>query len=340
MNDKKLIEIIQTVLYGKKIDDLPSGDTIWDTLLEAASRNRVLYYFASQVESNYRSCLSSVIRKKIEMIISEGNIWQERLKNTLLFIKDNFSKYNILYLIVKTKRNIPYVTYDVDVLIREEDFLKVKEILNAEGQFTKHPGKQSKNQINFFGNDLLTIDIHKDFTWQGFRYLEKDIVWKKYTNTIIASIEVPIPTSPIEFILYVAHLVYERRYITLLDLNNLVDLSNVISDYSTILEQTEQFGWKNSFLNLISILNSLSYHIYPYFRKVLPLSTEELKISEKGFEMPYFIPSLHVLSSFKEKIVFERKIPYWDIAYYIYTTFRYHISGKKRFPYYIDWLKK
>lgn len=335
--DKESTELVQKVLFCAGIENLPAGSAFWLDILKAASRNRVLYCFALELKKRYGPGLPGAIPERLADIITAGDKWQQRLKHTLLFIKERFAGAGIPFLAVKTRRSIPYVTYDVDILVRQEDYPRVSSTLQGEGEFCRHPGKQSRSQMNFFGSQLLTIDIHKDFSWQGFSYLDKDAPWQGIVSSRIAGADVFIPSAEIEFLLYAAHIIYERRHITLLDLNNLVALSKEIKDAQALLRQVRKFGWQSSFIRLLSLMNGLTRQIYPFFKdefNFVPLPRAEIRAR---FQMPYFLSPVTVAGFFREKIMFDRRIPFWDIAYYIFATARYYLGGRRQFPYYRQW---
>ena len=89
------------------------------TLEEAryASNNRILYDVVCKVKGN----LAVQIKK-------EGDKWLKKLKDTLSYIKKTLGN-EIPYLIVRTYKFVPYVTYDVHPIISIEQMEEIVESL-------------------------------------------------------------------------------------------------------------------------------------------------------------------------------------------------------------------
>lgn len=316
-------------------------------LINLASRNRVLFYFCQQLLQHKNLPISEEQQIYLKKIHDQGSVWQGRLKRTVSFILDTFSRHGIPFLIVKTDRLIPYVTYDVDLLVRPEDFEKTKEMLASLGELGRHPGKQSQKQVNFFGDELLTIDIHKGFYWQGFSYVDEQLAWKNQRSARLEDIEYPAPCLEIELILEFAHLIYERRYITILDLYFLDSLLKQGLDVNLIGQQVVQFSWRYSFLAMFDILHALANEVFPgepwnaFSRQIgKTFGLKRRKKTIGRIDLPFLLSPIIVSRFFWEKISASKKMRLWDMAYYCYATTRYFLSGRKRFPYYIEWFER
>lgn len=307
-------------------------------ILKKASQNRVLYAFCDYMVKEQNHCLPLKLKEDIHKIVAWGESWQSKLRRTLLFINSFFPEQNIPYLIVKTYRSIPYVTYDVDVLVNPSDFTVLKSKLKHVGNLGKHPGKQTKKQVNFFGSNLLTIDLHEDFSWQGASYMDESIAWRSPRKQEIAGVTCPIPNLEVEFLLEAAHLLFERRYITLLDYIFLCRMSREYLDKHLLLEQVQTHGWGDAFLALVSIVNSVDsfFHDSEHnFRFQLLPST--LQFGDNVCDMPYFLSPLLISKVFYEKFRKKGHFPKWDYLYYLFTLSRYYVTGKRRYPYYREW---
>ncbi len=230
----------------------------------------------------------------------------EKTQKTLDFVKENLPDS----LLVKTYKFIPYITNDLDILVSSKQEL--------EGfQEKHHPGKQDKFQKNYFREDLLRIDLHEDFYWQGFKFVD---VEKVFENTQIVEYfgrEVRIPSYTFEFILNCAHILFEKRYITLQDfhyLKKLIDEEKI--DWKVVEAQAKKYGWWGS-LNLLH-------------RKMA-------KQEEKWEPFPLFLSWREILGIYWEKCRFEKKVPLFDILYYVFARARGKLGIKTRYPYYLHW---
>tara|TARA_B100002003_G_C14110859_1_gene534308 strand:+ start:683 stop:1735 length:1053 start_codon:yes stop_codon:yes gene_type:complete len=324
------------------ISNLDISESDWINLLELAAKNRVLYTVSKNILLYYSSIPIS-IKPKIDEICKIGDIWNTKLQNTLEFINDSFSNQNIDYLIVKTSRSFPYITYDVDVLVHPDDYVDSINFLNEFGKSFTHPRKQGKFQKNIFINKLLNIDLHKDFSWEGSKYVSNRFVWTNHQKNRIAEITCPTPNSDVELLINMAHVLSERRYLTLLDLVYIWDLSVKVKNWDIVFRQLQLFKWMEPFLNLALIVTQLYGKLFGGKDIVESFPRERLETCSKQYflgdniEMPYFLPISFVMDTYRYRISEKRTIPLWDIAYFFFTTIRYHISRKRRFPYYLFW---
>jgi len=305
-------------------------------ILKEASRNRVLYAFCDKLIKNRSGSIGPFLEETVRRVLADGDLWQLKLRNTLLFINSFFSQHNVPYLVVKTYRSIPYVTFDVDVLVHPSDFTFVYSKLKEIGELGKHPGKQTKKQVNFFASNQLTVDLHENFSWQGSTYLDDSFAWMNTRKQEIAGVVCPIPSAEVETILEAAHLLFERRYITLLDYIYLRRMSEKPLDGQAIHKQVQCHGWDDAFTSLLATVNEINY-FFEGTELNPALLARNGELSVKEFDMPYFLSPLAVVKIFYEKYRKQDYFPKFDFLYYFFTLTRYHISGKRRYPYYIEW---
>jgi len=307
-------------------------------ILKKASQNRVLYAFCDKLIKERGHLLHPKLEESMHRIVAWGESWQSKLRQTLLFINSFFSEQNVPYLVVKTYRSIPYVTYDVDVLVNPLDFIALTSKLKQLGELGKHPGKQTKKQVNFFASNLLTIDLHEDFSWQGSSYLDESIAWTNTRKQDITGVSCPIPSLEVEFLLEAAHLLFERRYITLLDYIYLYRMSRKALDKHLLLKQVQTHGWDEAFISLVAIINMINSFFHNSEHDLLFHGYHSnIQISGDRFDVPYFLSPLLVSKVFHEKYRKKGYFAKWDYLYYLFTFSRYYITGKRRYPYYIEW---
>lgn len=274
------------------------------------SNNRMLFY----------TLRSSKKDKLTNYYFRIGKHWINKLKKTLIFLDSFFRKHHISYLIVKTYKHIPYVTFDVDVLVKERDFIKsITLFKNQHFDLGKHPGKQSLKQINLFKNGFLTIDLHKGFFWQGKQFFDEQLAWVKTRSAKISDINVSIPNNFIEVLLNLAHILHERRYITYLDYFFLIKELKTI-DKTGLLKQADKYAWGSSLRDLLSIIDFI-------------------KVNYGSINFPYMLPFRLSLKTFTERYKKTRYFPKFDFFYFLFTTLRYYITNKKRLPYYNHWFR-
>ena len=317
MKDIYSQKIIDLLILNKEVN-FSSLET--ERVLAKASKNRVLFEFCSKIIDSQKKNIDFPIKT----IIKEGNLYLDKLRKTLLLIND---KLPAPYLIVKTDRGHQYVTYDVDLLI--EDSAQIANFLQAKN----HPQGRLRKQINLIGDDLLTIDVHRGFFWQGSQYLDKDLVWKFPRRKSIQGIEVPIPSREIELTVNLAHFLFERRYLTILEFWYFYDEFRNDVDREFIYNQAKKYGWDKSLQLALSALETLSREFTGRRRlfsdKVLP---------RNNIYFPFFLTLNEGLSIFKEKYFKRKELPYYDLAYFLFAYSRYRLGGEKLLPYYREWV--
>lgn len=197
-------------------------------------------------------------------------------------------------------------------------FFRVIKLFEHEGlAFEKHPGKQSFKQINFLRNDLLKIDLHNGFHWQGNTFFDERLVWKNTRFVSMLGVKIQIPALFVEVLLNLAHILYERRYVTLLDYFFLKDAIKKV-DIDNLLKQANKYAWDNSLSDLLGIFNFLSSNF-------------------NNIKFPYILPLSLCIKTFNERYIKIGYFPKYDFAYFIFTTLRYYFTNRKRMPYYSHW---
>jgi len=340
--EQNLDPTTQTILRGinQTIGHINYGNVDWDRTLRQASLNRVLYLFSRNL---LEGASPSPLLENLELIVSEGDRWLNELRKNLEFISVSFSQAAIPFLIIKTYRNLPYVTFDVDVLVRPEDFGKAERVLQESGAKLEYfsPKKQTNIEIS----PLLKIDLHKDLYWQDSTFLDLDFVWKQPRTQKIEAVACPIPNLEAELALTIAHTLYERLHLTLLEFLFIKSAWEQVK-WETISFQAIKHGWERAFCRFISIFNQLDQKVYPPLEqkeKDLLSSFQEngLKIPKvkirSPVSFPYLYPALYGLEVWGETLLRKRCPPLYEGSYYLFALFRYHLSNKQRVPMYDHW---
>jgi hypothetical protein len=188
---------------------------------------------------------------------------------------------------------------------------------------------------------LLRIDLYGNLLWQGVEYLDTDFVWKEPRERKIQGISCPIPNLEADLALLIAHILNERRYITLLDLLTIRDSSNKV-DWDCILEQSKKHGWFKSFLRFTSIVNEINRIIYQQDQEPLIDSQvtklDPLKSTIKTpLSMPYMYSIPQAMEVFWEWSRKAMCIPIYDILYFFWARQRFYCSHRQKVPVYGHW---
>lgn len=309
-------KIIDFLILGKKIHLALSEE---DNILKKASVNRILYELCAQRKK--AKIFKSI--SKIDQIIKEGDFYLRKLAATLKYINKEFTADK---LVVKTNKIHRYITYDVDLLVKNPKFFVNKLQVSA------HPQSEKRKQTNLISKDLLTIDLHRGFFWQGSEYLDIEKVWFHPQKVLIQDIAVLTPSREVEVLINLAHLLFERRYLTILEFWYFFDEFKKGLDLGFIFNQAKDYQWIESLQIALAALETLARE-YTGEKGIFSSNI----LSRRSVYFPFFFSLSEVLNIFKEKFVKKKEFPMYDIGYYLFATLRYYLSGKKVFPYYREW---
>lgn len=164
---------------------------------------------------------------------------------------------------------------DLDILVTSQDFDRVVVGLKALGYTaSSHDhalgGRIAGVQLNLTRPGRIKIDLHKDFTWRRHRYLDLNLLWKKYPQ--------------VNKFLVMINIIFEKTYLLKHDYLFLKGLK----EDSVFQEQSKMYSWPRT---------------YKYFWRWWS-SLDEIK------QFPVFLSSWLVLISFFEKFDFVSFIYY------------------------------
>ena len=327
--------------------ELPQPPRFWYDLLEQAAQNRLLYATSHAILR--LDPLPVSLRPALQRVVDSGEAWQARLKATLQFVVGTFQNHGIAALIVRTAQAVPYVTFDVDVLVRPSDFQKAVAVLQEQGAtITSHDtslgGRRRGAQVNVRKNGLLTIDLHQDFTWQHRSYMDEEYVWKAPSISEIQGVMVPTPRPEAALLIALAHLACESFYLTLNDLLQLRPFLARIEDPASMATQVARHGWTQGYGRIVRLWDTLSRSVLPWSESTLPAHRLQMPPSavESNASCPAWLPWGDVTAVFLEPLWHRRAIDVTALAYAGYCRIRQCVPrsnqrGARRWPYYDNW---
>jgi hypothetical protein len=312
----------------------------WQKVLRRASTNRILYAFAIAVLRAPNIPKPSQLIKNLTLIVAGAENYLSKLEATLKVVCRYFSETNIPFLIVKTRRDLPYVTLDVDVLVTPNDFPKAGTMLRLAG--AKLTTDERKSECSAWLPGLLRIDLHKGFFWQGSSYLDSFLPWEDLRSQDICNVRCPTPSLDIEVLLAIAHTIGERLHIPYLEFLFIKNASRSVN-WETIADQAARYRWHKSLVRFASIVNMLHRRLYPSEQEpLITLRDSKLDISSLQVRtrvgMPYLYPVSYAIETFLERWNPTKPTDLlFDLGYYLFAKVRFHCSGKLRVPIYRDW---
>jgi len=321
----------------------------WVYLLKRASQNRVLYLFARNLAEMPTAQHPPALLERLQKITTQGEIRLRRLGDTLEFVTSELEQHKVPYLVIKTDKYIPYVTFDVDLLVREEDFDAVQRLFSAKGvEILPHSsllGRKPGKQMNCLKPGLLNIDLHTEITWQGSDYIEPVLFWQNTRRLTRHGVTFDVPSLEVEFMVDCAEVLYERFYFHLLHLLSLRKFCRQSMDWELIFEHTRRYGWQNAFANLLVLLEGTSARLLKGEPFTLPLEVRDRAQQLTGRKtlpavdvLPHLFSPARVVTIFWERIRRRRHFDPVCFSYWLYTRLRYVATRGRRFPLYLDWI--
>jgi len=328
---------------------LDSGELHSKLLLKRASQNRVLYLFTKKLANSSLSQRHSKLLRDLSEIVAQGEKRMRTIGDTLEFVASELEGNEISYQVIKTEKYLPYVTFDVDLLVKEEDFFDVQRLFSSRGvEILPHPsllGRKPGKQVNCLKPGLINIDMHTEITWQGSDYIEPTLFWQNTRRLTRQGVTFNVPSLEVEFLIDCAEILFERFYFHLLHMLSLREFCLRPMNWELIIEQTHRYGWQNSFAWLMLLLDETSAGLMQDNSSILPhdvRSFAEKTVGRKTIPsrntLPYLFPISRVINIFWERIRRRRHFDPVCFSYWGYTRLRYIATLGKRFPLYQDWI--
>lgn len=309
-------------------------------ILRFAGRNQMVLQIAGRLVARGSEPLPEDARAWLDEIVGVGLANLAKQRATARVLKGFLMGLGIQFLVAKTWRPQPYFTRDIDVLVHPENWNQVIEELNTRGLAAgHHRGRSDDAQRNVKSQELLTIDLHSAFTWMGFEHCSSEALWQNPVERDYQGVGVNSPTPAVEFLLLCAHIVHERRFMTLLDVQFYLWLLAEV-DESEPEELAAEAGWIQE---------------YQWFRSWAEAQIKELLevevgvgLRSMGFSDRSVAPS--VLERFPVNTPYFAAVRgyvrsvrrgYWpgwfDPTYFVYSRIRQFATGGKYLPYFTPW---
>ncbi len=310
-------------------------------LLEAASANRILYLFATKVRT-----VDSDKQELIDAVLEDGEARLDALGDTLRFCERVLSGCGIEFLVVRTDKYVPYVTFDVDLFVEERCFKGAGEAFRGSGcEVLSHDGSLGGRlpgcQLNIRKERLLQIDMHRDFTWMRTRHVDTKVLGDGAVRKQVAGVECSVPAPEMEFLLNLSSTVYEKFHLPLLDFLTLRQSLLQVDDTGVVTGQVESFGWKKAFRYSMGVSAAMNELVFEGeenpFLQLSGLSRAAAAGAARKIRLPHMFPVPRALGVFGEKLVEKKGVSATALAYFFFTRIRYYATMKRRLPYYDHW---
>lgn len=301
----------------------------WTSVLRTALNNRILYIFSKSALIKYSS-LSFKAKTVLETITKEGNKWLERFYNTLSLLEDYVGYQN--FSVIKTFKFFQDVTFDVDIVLLDDLFEQINK-LSKEADFglSKINGGYELNPKN---RNYLSVDVYENFLFEDESIGDKDFICNRSRMYKSVGDYYYIPSTEAELLLYISQVNFQNRFLTLQDfLQTTKIMSKEEIKWDNLLAEIMRHRWKKSFMETISIVNSLYMQLYVK-RLDIPIEPH----GESKCRFPYFLSPLSVLKYDFEVLgqSFSSQHLLKDLLYLVHEFHSFYV--RKRIPIYQDWI--
>jgi len=286
-----LISLVGDMIYKKiPVKQVPVHEPDLTRLLNIASENKVLYCASVRLMEHYKDHLRSDIVKHIQRVGKIYQLYVVRLRKTIHIIK----KYLDEYLIFKTEKGYPYITHDVDVLVK--DPISSAKILMKVGLKPTH---WSKYEVYLLRKDTLGIHLYGGIIWNFRKFADDEFVWDSIEekNFEIAGTKIKAPSAECEFLANIAHINFETRQIPLGDLLYIFMLMTNVN-LEPVVDQAITHSWSMTLIRSLAMLNYIHRAIY---ERPSPLESKfPYTLDVDVCKMPVVLPKDHIILSIVE----------------------------------------
>jgi hypothetical protein len=215
------------------------------------------------------------------------------------------------YLLVKTYKGYPYVTHDVDILVKDAHKAGLR--LEKNG-FCLRQTEQYK--VDATKNRLLRVSIHERISWGSLTVLDEQIMWEGSGEVDIEGTRVKVPSPEGDLLSHFAHMAFELYFLTLGDLLYVCRLSRN-AGLAAVAEQAETHSWMNSLERVVSVVNALHRCFYGCES---PIEKKMPVICQVEPTLPFVYPPHYVVRAYAEK----RRLSAltWELPFYFYRRVR------------------
>lgn len=274
MND--IVEIAKQIIADLTIKSKVSSDEL-EKVLKFFKKNKISLKSISEESSNNIPLIkSTMFQKYLSNELIQYNNWRDEF----LYIKSEWDKENIKYIFHKSSGEFPYLSDNLDVLVKQEDFLKAGQILLKLGYTNlRNIQEEHKEFYRKFDGEraVCPIHLHSRVCW-NVPYEDNIHLWKNYRYSETDNI-VFYPSNDDCILINLAHCFLEDHQIKIYDLL-IIKKCLVNNNWEYIYETADKLHWRDSLHTSILILNELYERIFDqnlFDSKVLKESEDRIK---------------------------------------------------------------
>lgn len=305
------VEVMEVLAFVGDIYRKPDGAEVAKITnlrkaLLAAAKNRVLYRFITNaLEAGVVAYTQELTRLR-----AIGESEKVKFCRTLEFLNASLGQDS--YIMLKTYKTYPYVTWDIDVLVRDVE--AAANMMAGKG-FEICRGEPAKPSCHREG--LLVIGLHSRASWHSGQLIDDELPWQNPRLVRYDGIEVFIPNYEADFLSFIAHTNFENYHLILGDLLYIYRLAGEVN-WDTVQEQVTKYGWRDSFIKTIAIANGLHRALY---HQPCPVEQVVPSVMEVKPRLPFLYPHRYIVAFHRELGITPRALA-WELFFYTYRLWR------------------
>lgn len=179
-------------------------------LYELAERNKIGHPFLEHLAA------SDDAEEWVDDRLAESTAELERFERDASLVASSLDSYGIDYALIKTRFPFPYVSWDVNLLVDEDDATDVVSLLQAEEWYRtslrEHPiARTEPGKWMYEHEERTPVHLHTSVSWNGFEYIPAELV----LEDTIEENDLRYPSEEIDWLIHCAHSVFENYELTL-----------------------------------------------------------------------------------------------------------------------------
>jgi hypothetical protein len=245
--------------YRIRCEELIKKGLSLEVLFDEAKINKVSFQLAKKLKEN-RLVKSGDL---VDSLIEDGDNGAVKLKNTLIALNNILGEKGIEFLVIKTYKTELFVTADIDIIVKSNDYeeaiiaLENKGFSKGGGRFFRLVNMLQLGTPDFIANGMLTIDFYGGIPWKGFSLMDEEFLWQEPRVMNFEGVRYLIPNPEADFLSIVLSTIFTDVKLTFLDYSYLNSLIDEGLDYQKIHYQANKFYWSDTFNKYILMLCNL-----------------------------------------------------------------------------------
>jgi thymidylate kinase len=335
-----------------------------DTIYSFLQDNKVILYTLNYSLSSrpYSMEKRRIIRDLVESNESFAETYEFAflLKQETLKIMKTLTENDIEIIFIKSLAEIPLDSNNFDILVKKQDVMKAKKILEKLG-FTEirklreyaWGGPPHKFLYRRLYNGLvMSIHLHTEVAWEGVKFVDEKELWSRICKTKIDGVKLGFPSPENHLLITVAHAFFENKCFKLSDLVFIVEDFKYGDemDWDYIADCTIDGGWFEPFYATLRLADYIHESLFgrkliekDIFRKLAQqgsllsessLEKKLIDLFDRGRIIPIKLPNSRVIIAFIKKVFATPHFSFIEKSGQIFSTSRSYMKRrlKRRVP--------